>query len=160
MAQQAMSFLLLLVSITTMIHALPATNQNEEPLPELNKIKNITVVQESEVKSNIIGNSTSIKRNGLIRRGALTVVLYSDNNYSGEEKWFSPVEDGCYNLNQYGFVNVVSSVNTGGGCINLYEGSNCNSRYIQLHPRSWCRHHDLNVRNCNFNDRGNSFRRC
>jgi hypothetical protein len=163
MAQHTMKLVLLLVSITMMIHALPTNNQNEEPLPKTNKIKNITVVQ--EIKSNnIIGNSTSIKRNGLTRSGAITVVFYQDSNFNGAQLWFNPVDyNGCYSLSRYGWANVASSVNIGGGCIELHESENCvrssSNSFRPLYPDGGgCRQNDLAA--CNFNDRTKSFKRC
>lgn len=64
----------------------------------------------------------------------------------------------CINVPDY-FNDLTSSINTGGACIMLYDGSNCSGRRITVAPGTGC-HNWLDGCGLNFNDKTSSASFC
>ena len=80
---------------------------------------------------------------------------YVGNGYSAGLVFEGEINENCTNLVSTN--DTVSSVNTSGACVYLYEHHECLGRRLKLDPRIHS-HNDL--RKHNFNDKTSSFKKC
>ncbi|KAE9554355.1 hypothetical protein FO519_002414 [Halicephalobus sp. NKZ332] len=97
----------------------------------------------------------------------LKVVFFDNSNFRGNSFDFDSDDKGCQNTLANGGLNdKVTSVNTGGGCIILFENIDCQGNFIRVAPgcginQGCCPNHaNLGIDGCNFNDKASSFRVC
>lgn len=105
---------------------------------------------------------SSHSSNGQKLKHILIATLYEQKNFGGR-KWevtstFPNSE--CLTLVGFGEPNGrITSINTHGYCVILYEGYNCDGSRIIVHPQTPC-HNNLSMCGLSFNDRARSLKLC
>uniref|UniRef100_A0AC34QGD4 Uncharacterized protein n=1 Tax=Panagrolaimus sp. JU765 TaxID=591449 RepID=A0AC34QGD4_9BILA len=87
--------------------------------------------------------------------------LFQNINHGGEPREMHCFDYNCHEIGA-GFNDRTSSINTHGGCVALFEHSNCRGRRVIFKPGcelgECCKHN--NFRSCGFNDEASSYACC